>query len=70
MSSNGNGKEDPITMTAERLRERFPPDDLYELVLHIAATLEIQGNELLSLRERVAHVERDCPHVTQPPCGM
>ena len=60
---NGNGAMDEQTRIEAELRERFKPEQVYDLMVHVAAGNEMVLRALDALRERVSHVEQHgCQH--------
>ena len=56
---NGNGAMDEQTRIEAELRERFPPECMYDLMVHVAARSEMALRAIDALKERIADVEEN-----------
>jgi hypothetical protein len=56
---NGNGAMDDQNRIEAELRERFNPEQVYDLMVHVAAGNEMVLRKLEALEERVSEVERN-----------
>lgn len=68
MSTNGNGNHDRNLEAIKRtLRERFSPDDIYELMIHVAARDELYHDAVESAVEKVAALDE---RLQKRPCVL